>query len=720
VIAAAGKGVPVIRADTNGENDESQTLSHFVCDSVTEYAIFTIASDGAIATWNPGAERTFGYERDEIVGKNFAVIFTAEDVAGGIPAAELSGALAHGRIDRDAWHVRKDGTQFWGTNTVQPLVDAGGRRFGFAKIVRDSTERYNAALALRQSEERFRLLVDSLDDYAIFSIAADGTIALWNAGAQRTFGYRPDEIIGANFAKLFTADDATRRVPDEELRETRARGHVENERWQVRKDGSRFVAQRRLTQLRANPVIEGHGISVIAHDVTLRKAHEQTMWDQAFHDTLTGLANRALLVEHLQNAIARASRRPDKPFALLFLDLDDFKTVNDDIGHILADGLLAQIAGRLCGSVRPEDVVARMGGDEFAILMSEVNGPGDAHALADRIHASFATPFSVAEHDVTVAVSIGIALASGAAGTVAEDALQDADVAMYEAKARGGAQTVVFDDGMRERVVSRRLLETDIERAIERDELFVEYQPIVALNDLRLLGFEALVRWDHPVRGVLAPCEFIPSAEQTGAIIPIDRWVLRAACRQLRLWQLELPQAAALTMSVNLSAKQFMHDDMSRKIAQTLDDARLDATALKLEITESTIMEKSDKAFSQLAAIRDLDVEIQIDDFGTGYSSLSYLRMFPVSAVKIDRSFITGMDGHRDRAQMVRAIVTLAHNLRLSVIAEGIETVAELQTLRSLECEHGQGFLFSAPLGAKAARALIEDDLPVWPAELAT
>jgi EAL domain-containing protein (putative c-di-GMP-specific phosphodiesterase class I) len=285
--------------------------------------------------------------------------------------------------------------------------------------------------------------------------------------------------------------------------------------------------------------------------------------------------------------------------------------------------------------------------------------------------------------------------------------LRDADIAMYEAKARGRAQTVVFDDAMRERVVSRHVLETDLRRAIERDELFLEYQPIVALADLRLIGFEALVRWQHPLRGVLPPGDFVPTAEQTGSIILIDRWVLRTACRQLCAWQRELPQAAALAISVNLSAKQFVQDDLCRSIARTLDESRTDATSLKLEITESTIMEKSDKVFSLLAAIRALDVEIQIDDFGTGYSSLSYLRTFPVNAVKVDRSFITGMDAHEDRAQMVRAIVTLAHNLRLSVVAEGIETPEELQALRELACECGQGFLFSAPLGAEAARAFI-------------
>ncbi|MEA2688233.1 MAG: hypothetical protein QOD51_840, partial [Candidatus Eremiobacteraeota bacterium] len=548
---------------------------------------------------------------------------------------------------------------------------------------------------------------DSVDNYAIFSASAEGCITLWNAGAERTFGYAADDVVGKQFAMLFTETDVAADVPDAELEQVRELGVVENERWQMRKDGTRFIAQRRIALLKPDPGAGPQGFSVIAHDITERRASEQTMWDQAFHDTLTGLANRALLIEHLQNAVARAKRRPEKRFAVLFLDLDDFKSVNDDVGHILADGVLAQVAKRLRGCVRPEDVVARLGGDEFTILQNEVHGEQDAVALANRIHGSLAVPFSVAGHHVVVGTSVGIALGGAALSTV-QDVLRDADVAMYEAKGRGRAQTVVYDEGMRARVVSRHLLETDIRGAAERNELFVEYQPIFELHNLRLIGFEALVRWRHPERGILSPGEFIPMAEQSGAIIPIDRWVLHAACSQLRAWQLDLPQAAPLTVSVNMSAKQFVHEDLRETILRTLEGCQIPAASLKLEITESTIMEKSDKVFSTLAAIRALDVEIMIDDFGTGYSSLSYLRMFPVSAVKVDRSFITGMDGHEDRAQMVRAIVMLAHNLHLTVVAEGVETVAELAALQELSCECGQGYLLSRPLGAEAARALIK------------
>lgn len=696
-----------IVVDRDTETEE-HALSRFVCESVTEYAIFTLNCDGAIATWNPGAQRTFGYAPREVLGRNFAVIFPFDDVADGVPAGELHTAVESGRVHRDGWHVRKDGSRFWGTNTVEPLFDRSGARIGYTKIVRDSTERYAAAQALRQSEERFRLLVDSVEDHAIFSLGPDGRIVLWNAGAQRLFGYEPDEIIGQSFAKLFTAEDLACASPDVELRQARERGHVDNERWQVRKDGSRFLAQRRVTLLKADTSGVAPGFSAVAHDVTERDANARASSDQAFRDTLTGLANRALFVEHVRQAIAHTKRRPEKQFAVLLLNVDDFKEVNDRVGHLLGDRLLAEIAGRLRACVRPEDVVARLGGDEFAVLLGEIRGASDATALSERIHAVLAPPFSAAGHDVVVTASTGVAIAATTSGADAEDVLRDAGIAMYEAKSRGAARTVIFDDAMRERVVSRQLLEAEVRRAIANEELFLEYQPIVALHDMRLVGFEALVRWRHPVRGVLAPADFIPIAEETGAIVPIDRWVLRAACRQLRAWQLDLPQAAALTVSVNVSAKQFVRDDVCLTIARSLAGCDLRAASLKLEITESTIMEKSDTVFSLLTAIRALDVDIQIDDFGTGYSSLSYLRTFPVSAVKLDRSFITGMDANEDRAEMVRAIVMLAHNLHLSVIAEGIETPQELEALRALSCECGQGFLFSAALGAESARALIE------------
>ncbi len=706
-----GRRIAVSTA-SRASRDEAEALSRFVCDSVTEFAIFTTTSEGRIATWNPGAEHAFGYSRSEVIGADFGLIFTAEDRAAGIPDAEMRIAIERGRLDRDCWHMRKDGTRFWGTNTVQPLIDGEGRRHGFTKIVRDSTERYEAAIALRQSEERFRLLVESVDHYAMFSIGPDGLITLWNSGAEQIFRYRHAEIIGAPFSKLFTAGDTARGLPEVELRRAAELGQVENERWQLRGDGSRFIARRRITLLKAGSLGAAQGFSVTAHDVTESRANEKTMRKQAFYDELTGLPNRALFVEHLQRTIAHTKRHAGSRFAVLFLDLDQFKTINDGLGHVLADQLLTQIGQRLRACVRPEDVVARIGGDEFTVLVSSIASTKEIIGLTDRIHAAMEPPIHVEMHEARATTSIGVALGTDAYDR-SEDILRDADIAMYEAKALGRANTVIFDDRMRASVVSRHAVESDLRHAVERDELFLEYQPIVALGDLRLVGFEALVRWKHPTRGILQPAEFIQTAEQTGLIVPIDQWVLRTACAQLRAWQADALDAVPLTMSVNLSAKQFSHNDLCQRVQRSLAESHVAASSLNLEITESTMMERSETVASVLAELRALQVDIHIDDFGTGYSSLSYLRMLPVSAVKIDRSFISGMQANKERGEMVRAIVSLAHNLRLTVVAEGVEAVEELRALQELSCEYAQGFLFARPLSASAAGALVASRVPL-------
>jgi diguanylate cyclase (GGDEF)-like protein/PAS domain S-box-containing protein len=693
-------------------HDEAEALSRFVCDSVTEFAIFTTTSEGRIATWNPGAEHAFGYARSEVIGADFGIVFTSEDRAAGVPAAEMRIAIERGRLDRDCWHMRKDGSRFWGTNTVQPLIDGEGRRQGFTKIVRDSTERYEAAIALRQSEERFRLLVESVDHYAMFSIGPDGLITLWNSGAEQIFRYRHAEIIGAPFSKLFTPGDATRGLPEIELRRAGELGQVENERWQLRGDGSRFIARRRITLLKAGSLGVAQGFSVTAHDVTESRANEKTMRKQAFYDELTGLPNRALFVEHLQRTIAHTKRHAGSKFAVLFLDLDQFKTINDGFGHVLADQLLTQVGQRLRACVRPEDVVARIGGDEFTILVNSISSSKEVVGLTDRIHAAMELPIYVETHEARATTSIGVALGSEAYER-SEDILRDADIAMYEAKALGRANTVIFDDRMRASVMSRHAVESDLRLAVERNELFVEYQPIVGLEDLRVVGFEALVRWKHPTRGILQPAEFIQTAEQTGLIVQIDQWVLRTACAQLRAWQSDVGDGVPLTMSVNLSARQFSHNDLCQRVQRVLVDSDVAATSLNLEITESTMMERSDTVAAVLAELRALQVEIHIDDFGTGYSSLSYLRMLPVSTVKIDRSFISGMQTNKERAEMVRAIVALAHNLRLTVVAEGVEAVEELRALQDLSCEYAQGYLFARPLAASAASALVASRVPL-------
>jgi diguanylate cyclase (GGDEF)-like protein len=428
----------------------------------------------------------------------------------------------------------------------------------------------------------------------------------------------------------------------------------------------------------------------------------------AFHDALTGLPNRALLSDQLRRSIERAKRNESYLFAILFLDLDRFKNINDSLGHIIGDQLLIAIARRVEECLRPTDTVARLGGDEFAILLDGLDSYDDVIHVAERVQNELTLPFNLDGHEVYTSASIGIAL-STTGYDQPENLLRDADIAMYRAKENGKARYEMFDTVMHARAVALLKLENDLRRAIERHEFRVFYQPIVALESDTIAGFEALVRWEHPERGIVPPNEFIMLAEETGLISEIGQHVLREACRQLRAWQWLSPLNRSLLMSVNLSGKQFKQPNLVQQIKNILQETELDPRSLKLEITESAIMENAEAATAQLMQLRDLGVLLSIDDFGTGYSSLSYLHRFPVTTLKIDRSFINRMGENGENSEIVRTIMTLASNLGMDVVAEGVEDEHHLKQLKALKCEYGQGYLFSKPVEAKKAGELLMD-----------
>jgi diguanylate cyclase (GGDEF)-like protein len=434
----------------------------------------------------------------------------------------------------------------------------------------------------------------------------------------------------------------------------------------------------------------------------------------AFHDALTNLPNRALLIEKLKSTIERARGRDDYQFAVLFLDLDRFKNVNDSLGHTIGDQLLNTIARRLENSVREADTVARLGGDEFALLLEGVKTFDDATYMAERVQKELAAPFMLSGHEVFTTASIGITF-SKTGYDHPEDVLRDADTAMYWAKENGKACYEVFDSAMHARAVNLLRLETDLRRAIERQEFLVYYQPIVNLETGTLAGFEALVRWQHPERGFISPVDFISVAEDTRLIIPLGLWVLREACRQTAQWQWQHPANKALTISVNLSGKQFTEPDLVEQIKRILRETRLEPGCLKLEITESVVMENAEEAIAMLVQLKALGVRLSIDDFGTGYSSLSYLHRFPIDTLKIDRSFVNQIGAVGDHAEIVRTVKTLASNMGMDVVAEGVETLEQLRRLAELECEYGQGYLFSRPIDTEAAEALLASS-PRWQA----
>jgi diguanylate cyclase (GGDEF)-like protein len=429
----------------------------------------------------------------------------------------------------------------------------------------------------------------------------------------------------------------------------------------------------------------------------------------SLHDPLTGLPNRRLFSEYVQRAGAYISRRRDRAFAVLFLDLDRFKTTNDTIGHFFADQILIQVARRLEQSIRPEDVAARFGGDEFAILLPAVGGVAEAVQVAGRVLAAFSAPFKVNAHQVSTTVSIGIALASGDGSEIvdADQLLHDADLAMYEAKSRGRARYVVFDETLRDRALANLQLDQDLRQALERGEFRVFYQPIMLLSSKSITGFEALVRWQHPQRGLLLPADFLAKAEDTGLIVSIDRWVIAEAARQLAAWRREFDEIRPLTMNVNLSAKHFEHPHLVADLRAIITRTMLPPQSLTVEITETAAVGTSPRVVDTLNEIKDLGLEIAIDDFGTGYSALVYLSHLPISALKIDQSFVQSMATNGKNVEVVRAIIALAASLGLKCVAEGVETESQVTALTALGCTAAQGFFFSRPVAADAASELL-------------
>ena len=432
----------------------------------------------------------------------------------------------------------------------------------------------------------------------------------------------------------------------------------------------------------------------------------------AFHDTLTNLPNRALLAENLKFVIERAKQHEDYQFAVLFLDLDRFKNVNDSLGHSIGDQLLIAMARRLESCTREADMVARLGGDEFAVLLDGIPDQNEAARMGQRIQEKLQSPFNLSGHEVFTTTSIGIALSSTGYDHP-ENMLRDADTAMYRAKAKGKACYEIFDKGMHTHAVYLLQMENDLRRAIEREELRVHYQPIVSLDSGQLAGFEALVRWQHPERGFINPSDFIPLAEDTGLIVPLGLWVLRRACEQLGQWQWQSAANRSLFMSVNLSGKQVARPKLVSEIRQVLEETRIDPKYLKLEITESAVMENAETAVQLLRRLKALGVQLSIDDFGTGYSSLGYLHRFPVTTLKIDRSFVGRIGEAAENIEIVRTIMSLAENMGMEVVAEGVETLSQLAQLRKLNCQYGQGYLFSRPVDAESVSTWISRK-PHW------
>ncbi len=573
---------------------------------------------------------------------------------------------------------------------------------------------------LAEREHLFQLITENAADM-IAVIDRDGK-RLYNSPAyQKILGYGPEELAATSSMDQIHPDDCARVL--EAAEKARNTGRGERLEYRIRhKDGSWRFVESTANAIRG-PKGETEGLVIVNRDITQRKRAEEKLAHQSFHDGLTNLPNRALFLDRLQRAITLSRRHTDFRFAVLFIDIDEFKVFNDSLGHAAGDALLIQIAERLTASLRGADVVsrprlgntaeplanestlARPGGDEFTVLLEELHDPSDTIRVAERIQQRLAIPFDLNGQEIVLTVSIGIAF-SGNAGAEAQDVLRDAEIAMYRAKSTGKARCEVFDHAMHAGAIKRLQLETDLRKALELNQFRVYYQPIVSLHNGQIVGFEALSRWQRP-EGLVMPGEFIAVADETGIILPINRQLLYDACRQIRTWQALFPSDPPLTINVNITPKQFAQPDLASQIGKTLQETGLDPRCVNLEITETIAMADAERSAVVLSELKALGVHLDIDDFGTGYSSLNRLQRFPVDTLKIDRAFISRMDTDPATHQIVRIIVMLAHGLRLKVVAEGVETQAQVDLLKEIGCELAQGYLYSKPAAADAIEQLL-------------
>ncbi len=572
----------------------------------------------------------------------------------------------------------------------------------FETAHREVAERGRVEEALRASEERFRRLSDATTE--ALAIHRDGIILEVNAAFARLIGHEPQDCIGRpilDFAAPETAALVERFSPE---------SAAPFEAMAVAGDGTVFPVE---VTWREIPYSDGAPAGVVSvRDLRERRRLEAELSRSAFYDGLTGLPNRALLLDRIAHALSWARSDDDDPVGFILLDLDRFKVINESLGHAAGDRLLEAVGRRLESCIRPGDTVARFGGDEFAILLDAVRDVDDARRVAERIEGILQSPFDLDGHETFIEASMGITIGRSRV-TDPGGLLRDAEVALYRAKADTTIRHAVFEPGMSHVSLERLELENDLRRAVERDELRLHYQPLVDLATNRIVGLEALVRWQHPTRGLIQPLSFIPLAEETGLILPIGTWVLETACRDARTWSLATRAERPILMSVNLSARQFSQPDLVEQVAAALAATGLAPRNLELEITESVLMDQSEAGIDALRRLRTLGVKLVLDDFGTGYSSLSYLKHLPLDTIKIDRSFVAGLDRDDANLPIVRAVISLAHGLGIDVVAEGIETAGQLRWLRELACDRGQGFYYAKPLPADELTLLLDADRPL-------
>jgi diguanylate cyclase (GGDEF)-like protein/PAS domain S-box-containing protein len=682
--------------------DNSDVMYRHLVQGVIDYAIYMLNPDGTVANWNAGAERAKGYTRDEIVGKHFSCFYSAADQAAGVPGRGLEIARSQGRFEAEGWRMRKDGTPFWAHVVIDAIHDDAGALMGFAKITRDCTERRERELQLLRAKdlaERYNTELTSLSSFleAVVSHipscvlvldAVSRRILLANRQAETMFGGTREQMQGKTVQECLppAVHEFFDRLTNDALRSDGALREAGQEEL-TSPGGPRTLRSKTLVFHSSDP--RSRYVLLIADDITDENAAHAQVRYMAHHDTLTGIPNRRLFREQLLKAL-----NPDYPArtaAVLCLDLDNFKSVNDTLGHQYGDELLRQLARRLAKNLREQDTLARLGGDEFAVVLPGVEKTDDLRQMAQRLIDAVREPFQVDGHTVPVSVSIGIATAS-AQECSADHLLRYADMALYEAKRNGRNCLAFFQPEMEAAALKRHEMEMDLRQAILSHQLHLHYQPIKDISHVRTVGREALMRWQHPVKGLIMPNDFIFIAEETGLIHELGAFTLHEACREAMTW------APHETVAVNLSPTQFTNNALVSLVESALATSGLPASRLELEITESVLLANSEANLNTLNRLKQLGVKVALDDFGTGYSSLGYLRSFEFDKIKIDKSFTQDVESSKEALAIIRAINGIGRSLDIPTTAEGVETEAQLERLTQEGCSHFQGYLLGRPV----------------------
>lgn len=668
----------------------NQNITNYIFDSRME-GIFSFDFTLRVTFWNTKLEKLFNVKKQDAIGHSIYDMIPGMNLS----QDQLEFKLRDGKSVQlpNQTFVTSEGIEIHYQGTFSPLFDENGERIGGFAIIEDTTEQKNH-VALRDVELKFLSVIESSSD-AIILADSKSTIISWNNGAKQIFGYEKHEILGKKLEVLMPERFRAAHNAGVERYSQTKNPHVIGKTVElcgIRKDGSEFPLELSLGSWETDEDIYFSGI---IRDITERKRTEEKIHQMAYFDRLTGLPNRSLFQDRLSIALEQAQREGHE-LAVMFIDLDRFKFVNDTLGHTMGDYLLQEVAGRLQSCLLKGDTVSRQGGDEFCVFLPRITQELIAET-AQKMIGVVGNSYQLAGHEVYITPSIGISL-SPYDGSDVETLMKNADVAMYRAKELGRNNYQFYTTDMNETVNQRLELEKELRRAIEQEEFELHYQPQVQIETGELIGFEALIRWNHGKKGYVQPDHFIPLAEETGLIIPITEWVLRTACRQNKLWQEK--GFPCVPVAVNLSAFHLQVPNFIPTVSKILKESQLDPCYLELEITERGAMENAVENIEKLKALKAMGIRISIDDFGTGYSSLSYLKRFPIDTLKIDRSFISDLES-TETAMIVKTIIALAQSLKLKVIAEGVETSGQLDFLKHHLCDEAQGYLFSKPMAVE-------------------